>query len=133
MDGRGGDAEILAAVLARLGAKTPGELVTFVYGPRTDKSAIAQFSAVLLRQAEKGNRRARELLEAQARDLYLLADAVQRQLGLHGCPIALLGGLLEADNVYRAAVARTLSPLGDVIYPAHDALWGAAQMAWELS
>ncbi len=133
LDGRGGDPEILAAVLARLDAKTPGELVAFVYGPGTDKSAIAQFSAIVLHQAEKGNRRAKELLEEQARELYLLADAVQRQLGLHGCPIALLGGLLEADNVYRTVVARTLSPLGNVIYPAHDALWGAAQMAWELS
>ncbi len=133
MDGRGGDPEILAAVLERLGAKTPGELVAFVYGPGTDKSAIAQFSAVLLQQAEKGNRRAKALLEEQARELSLLAEAVQRQLGMTRCPIALLGGLLEKDNVYRAAAARTLSPLGDVIYPAHDALWGAAQMAWELS
>lgn len=132
MDGRGGDPEILAAVLNRLGAKTPGELVAFVYGPGTDKSAIAQFSAVLLQQAEKGNRRAQELLKEQAQELYLLAEAVQRQLGMPGCPIALLGGLLETDNVYRAVVARTLGALGKVIYPAHDALWGAAQMAWEL-
>ncbi len=86
-----------------------------------------------MEQAEKGNRRAKELLEEQARELYLLAEAVQRQLGMPRCPIALLGGLLETDNVYRAAVARTLGPLGDVIYPAHDALWGAAQTAWELS
>lgn len=132
MDGRGGDPEILAAVMARLGAKTPGDLVAFVYGPGTDKSAIAQFSAIVLQQAEKGNRRARELLEGQARELYLLAEAVQRQLGLQGCPIALLGGLLEKDNVYRAVAAQTLGALGKVISPAHDALWGAAQMAWEL-
>ncbi len=133
LDGRGGDPEILAAVLERLGAKTPGGLVAFVYGPGTDKSAIAQFSAVLLQLAEAGNRRALELLEAQARELYLLAEAVQRQLELPHCPIALLGGLLETDNVYRTVVARTLGPLGSVVYPAHDALWGAAQMAWELS
>lgn len=29
-------------------------------------------------------------------------------------------------------VAEKLSALGEVIFPAHDALWGAAQMAWEL-
>jgi len=131
-DGRGGDAEILAAVLARLGAKTPGELVAFVYGPGTDKSAIARFSAILLQLAENGNRRALELLEGQARELSLLVEAVQRQLELPGCPIALLGGLLEQDNVYRTVAARTLEALGSVVYPAHDALWGAAQMAWEL-
>ena len=44
----------------------------------------------------------------------------------------LLGGLITADNPYRRIVAETLSPLGTVITPAHDALWGAAQMAWEI-
>lgn len=43
-----------------------------------------------------------------------------------------LCGLLSEGNVYRRRVEARLSPPGPVIYPAHDALWGAAQMAWEL-
>ena len=64
--------------------------------------------------------------------MYDLVQAVQRNLQMAQCPIALLGGLITADNPYRRIVAETLSPLGTVIAPAHDALWGAAQMAWEL-
>ncbi len=47
------------------------------------------------------------------------------------CPIALLGGLIQQDNPYRRQVAAALDSFGTVIAPAHDALWGAAQIAWE--
>ena len=73
-----------------------------------------------------------EILDRGAEELRQLVWAVQRRLALENCPIALLGGLLSQDNLYRHRVEATLSPLGPVIYPAHDALWGAAQMAWEL-
>jgi hypothetical protein len=36
------------------------------------------------------------------------------------------------DNPYRRIVVEKLGALGDVIAPAHNALWGAAQMAFEL-
>ena len=82
--------------------------------------------------AEQGNPGSLAILDRGAEELYALAAAVQNRLGLVNQPIALLGGLLSGDNVYRRRVAQKLSRLGEVIYPAHDALWGAAQMAWEL-
>lgn len=132
LDGREGDAAILEAVYDRLGARKPGAIVSFVYGAGTDKAAIAQFSSVALELAEAGNVGALEILSRGAKELFDLVAAVQHRLGLEGQPIALLGGLLSGDNVYRRTVAQALSALGEVIYPAHDALWGAAQMAWEL-
>ena len=117
----------------RLGKATPEAIVSFVYAPQTDKAAIARFSSVALELAEQGNTTAIKILERGARELYALAAAVQQRLELQGCPIALLGGLLEKDNRYRRRVAETLSELGEVIYPQNDALWGAAQMAWELT
>ena len=112
VDGRDEDPAILEAVYARLGVREPG--------------------GIALELAEAGNPRAQAILDQGARDLYGLAATVQRCLGLDGQPIALLGGLLSGDNVYRRRVAEKLSALGEVIFPAHDALWGAAQMAWEL-
>ena len=53
------------------------------------------------------------------------------RLGLGGCRIALLGGLLSSENPYQEAVIQALSAIGTPLSPAHDALWGAAQMAWE--
>lgn len=132
-DGRTLGGEILEEVYRRLGKAAPEAIVSFVYAPQTDKAAIARFSSVALELGEKGNAAALELLERGARELYELAAAVQQRLALQNCPIALLGGLLEKDNIYRRQTAKMLSELGPVIYPKNDALWGAAQIAWELT
>lgn len=132
LDGRCPDTAILERVYHRLGREDPGAIVSFVYDETTDKAAIARFSSIALALAEEGNPAAQAILNRGAGELYALAAAVQRRLGLEGRPIALLGGLLSGENPYRRAVARKLAGLGTVIYPAHDALWGAAQMAWEL-
>lgn len=132
-DGRSSGREILDGVYRHLGKATPEAIVSFVYAPGTDKAAIARLSSVALELAEQGNAAALEILEGGARELYALAAAVQKRLELRGCPIALLGGLLEKDNLYRRRVAEKLSELGEVSYPQNDALWGAAQMAWELT
>lgn len=132
VDGRSGSRALLDAVLTRLGGSTAGDIVSFVYSPSTDKAAIAQYAAIALEQTARGNREAQAILTRGARELYDLVQAVQRKLQMAQCPIALLGGLITADNPYRRIVAETLSPLGTVITPAHDALWGAAQMAWEI-
>lgn len=131
IDGRGTGTALLEAVYDRLGSTDPGQIVSFVYSPHTDKSMIAQFSHIALNLAEQGDETALEILETGAGELYELVAAVQRKLGLEGCPIAFLGGLIAQDTIYRRVVARRLEELGTVIYPARDALWGAAQMAWE--
>lgn len=128
MDGRGGDPEIRDAVLRFLGAKNAADIVAFTYAPTTDKAAIAKLPEVLL--ALSGNSRAAEILREQAMELRALVTAVENRLNLPSCPVALLGGLLEGDNPYRNIVADTLGTRA--IRPAHDALWGAAQLAWEL-
>ena len=131
-DGREHCAEILRAVYDRLGGDNPGAIVSFVYSEKTDKAAIAQFASIALTLAQAGDPGAQAILDAGAEELFRLAAAVQRRLGLEKGTIALLGGLLSTDNAYRRRAAEKLSALGNVIFPAHDALWGAAQMAWEL-
>ena len=131
IDGRVRDDRILQAVCRRLEGG-PEKIVPFVYSPDTDKSAIARFSGIALEQAELGNPEALGILSRGAGELAGLVRAVQERLDLPGCRIALLGGLLEADNPYRSVVAAELACLGTVMTPEHNALWGAAQMAWEL-
>ena len=131
MDGREKDGRILQAVCRRLGGG-PEKIVPFVYAPETDKSAIAGFSAIALEQAEQGDPEAVAILLRGAEELARLVRAVQERLDLPQCRIALLGGLLETDNPYRRTVAAELACLGTVISPEHNALWGAAQTAWEL-
>ena len=131
MDGRIRDCQILEAVCVRLNAG-PEAIVPFVYSPKTDKSAIAAFSSIALELAEKGDACAWQILQQQARELTALVGAVQSKLGLEDCRIALLGGLIAHDNPYSRVVAEQMASLGTVIPAAHDALWGAAQMAWEM-
>ena len=131
VDGRSHSPAILEAVYARLGGSIPGDIISFVYGPGTDKSAIAKFSGIALELAARGEEEAVRILERNAAALGELVETVQKQLDMPGCPIALLGGLLTSENPYRTVVAEQLSRLGPVQSPAHDALWGAAQMAWE--
>ena len=129
-DGRVGDSGILQAVCDRLGGVA--SIVPFVYDPETDKAAIAQFAWVALEQAERGDREAQRILRQGAGELAQMVAAVQGRLDMPRCAIGLLGGLLTAENPYRQVVAEELAPLGNVVRSEHDALWGAAQMAWEL-
>ena len=131
IDGRMKDTAILRAVCDRLGGGADS-IVPFVYGPDTDKAAIARFAEIALEQADQGDPEAWRILRRGAGELAQMVTAVQARLDIPGCRIALLGGLLAGNNPYRRMVEERLSELGTVIPAEHDALWGAAQMAWEL-
>lgn len=131
-DGRSRGEALCRSVCETLGGSTPSDIVSFVYSPRTDKAAIARFSHIALELAEQGNPEAQAILNRGGEELAALVAAVQEKLKIPGCPIALLGGLLSEDNPYRRVTVEQLKALGTPIAPAHDALWGAAQMAWEL-
>lgn len=131
VDGRGNSWGILNEVYAKINGCRPSDIVSFVYSPETEKAHIAQFAPIALRQAELGDWEAWRILARGADDLYEMVKAVQQRLDLRGCRIALLGGLLSEENPYRTAVAEKLTYLGTVVPANHDALWGAAQMAYE--
>ena len=131
MDGRVADTAVLQAVCDRLGGG-PEKIVPFVYSPETDKAAIAKISYVALELADQGNPEAMKILDQAAAELAQLVLAVQQRLGMQQCRIALLGGLLTEENPYHTVVAEKLACLGQVMAAEHSALWGAAQMAWEL-
>lgn len=129
-DGRVKHTGILQAVCDRLGGVE--QIVPFVYSPETDKSAIARFAAIALEQAVQDDPEAWRILRQEAGELEQMVAAVQEKLDMPDCRIALLGGLFASENPYRQVVEEILAPLGTVVAPEHDALWGAAQMAWEL-
>ena len=131
VDGRGNSWGILNEVYAKINGCLPSDIVSFVYDKKTEKADIARFAPIALRQAELGDWEAWRILARGADDLYEMVKAVQQRLDLRGCRIALLGGLLGEENPYRNAVAEKLTYLGTVVPANHDALWGAAQIAFE--
>ena len=130
-DGRIRQSGILQAVCDRLEGG-PEKIVPFVYSPETDKAAIARFAPIALEQAARGDAAAWDILRREAEELAQLVAAVQQRLNMPRCRIALLGGLIASENPYRQAVVDKLTYLGTVVSARHNALWGAAQMAWEL-
>lgn len=131
VDGRLKHSDILQAVCARLDGG-PERIIPFVYDPETDKAAIAQFAGIALELARQGDTEARRILQREAQELCQLVMAVQESLDMPQCRIALLGGLIASENPYHLVTTEKLTDLGTVIPAQHDALWGAAQMAWEL-
>ncbi len=128
-DGRSGCVPLLERVYAKLNARSPEEIAAFVHHPDTDKAKIAAFSAIALELS--GDPAIAGLLDRNARELVALVRAVQARLDLQNCSVALMGGLLETENPYRRMVANKLSEVGKPATATHDALWGAAQIAWE--
>lgn len=131
-DGRISYPGILQAVCDRLNGGVE-KIVPFVYAPETDKSTIAQFASIALEQASRDDCEAWRILRQEADELAHMVAAVQKRLDIPKCRIALLGGLIASDNPYRQAVVDSLACLGSVVPAEHDALWGAAQMAWEMN
>lgn len=104
-----------------------------VYYSGHDKSGIAAMARPLLDCAEAGDEPSLCILRRGADALRCLVEALTRRLALPDCRLALLGGLMESDNVYRRIVEARLADCVRLIPPAHDALWGAAQLAQEMA
>lgn len=133
VDGRGNGKKLSEQVFQTLKIHSAEELVQVVYSSNTHKSDIAKLAKDVLDLARQEDEIAMEILRREAEELVCMVRAVQKRLAMYDCPIALLGGLLADQNPYRQVVEAALAPYGRIQRPNQDALWGAAQMAWELS
>ena len=57
--------------------------------------------------------------------------ALAQRLCMERPRVALLGGLLQNDTPYAQVVRGQLAAVCEPAAPEHDALWGAAQLAYE--
>ena len=128
-DGRSEPSALSRAVLGRF-PQGIGELIEYVYS-KAGKADIASFAETVIECAAAGDETSLEILHREARELSELVQALSRRLGMARPRTALLGGLIASDNVYSGIVRRELEGTAEIVPPAHDALWGAAQMAYE--
>lgn len=129
LDGRGERDLLTERVLEKTGARTAQELVHFVYYSAPGKSHIAQVSKVVLACAQEGDSLSLALLDRGARELKDLVQTVCRKLNLENPRVALMGGLLETDCIYRQRVCIALEGIARPIAPESDALRGASRLA----
>lgn len=131
-DGRMNAGALRQAVLARIGGADTGSILDYVYYSGRDKSAVAAIASCVLDCAREGDAASRAILERNAGELACIVHALARRLGMERPRVALLGGLLQNETVYGEIVRERLAPVCEAVSPAHDALWGAAQLAYEM-
>ena len=82
--------------------------------------------------AAAGDAASRDILARNAQDLVRIVGALAQQLSMERPRVALLGGLLQNDTPYAQIARQQLAAVCEPVAPAHDALWGAAQLAYEM-
>ncbi|MEW4567868.1 BadF/BadG/BcrA/BcrD ATPase family protein [Tautonia sp. JC769] len=110
-----------------LGAPTPREIVTQLYGPGWDRARIAGLARRVVEAAEQDREVEELILRPAAGELVALVEAVRRGIGWDGeegggpPPLAMAGGFLLGAGRLRGLVkdglGSRLGPLGTVAEP----------------
>lgn len=132
LDGRPGSKALTELTCRELHCTTAQQITTFVHDTAVNKAHVAKLAQPLIELARTGDTDALEILRDGAWELALLVKAVQQKLNMPSSTVALLGGLISQDNPYSRILNASLFGIAEPVCPNHDALWGAAQMAWEL-
>ena len=133
-DGREAPTRLRSLVLEHFQAELPGELAVRIYRRPPTTSQYAELFPKLLELAEEGDLLARTVIMEGAEELAKIALAVARRLRLERVqmPLALVGGLVSGDNLYRATLLkflRKLLPRSNSIEPASPPEIGALYLA----
>ncbi|WP_238900996.1 BadF/BadG/BcrA/BcrD ATPase family protein [Clostridium sp. YIM B02500] len=98
--------ELTTRIMKRLGAKSIGEVVTFVYSSTKDE--IASLAEVVSILGEEGNKIAEEILVNEGIDLAKTVINVYRKLKFESCSIALVGGVIRKAKILRKSFEKYL-------------------------
>lgn len=131
LDGRQHAPELCHRVLKAIHGHGIPDILNYVYYQGRDKSDIARLAGCVLEGAEAGDATCISILRVNTQSLVPIVQALSAQLALDLPEVALLGGLTENNALYHKMVKTELSKVCHVIPAEHDALWGAAQFAWE--
>lgn len=118
------------AVSEKIGGDALADILRYTYAHPGQKAHIAALAPAVLGCAASGDADSLAILRRQVLAMKQQVQALCEKLGMIRPRLALLGGLLERPNVYRTEVEQALSDCVQLTKPAHDALWGAAELAY---
>ena len=130
IDGTGPDTKLLSLLEERHGLGERTRIIGYVYGH--DKSAVAALSGIVEEAARQGDETADRILSVNADLLAKQIAAAARKISLVSPDIALAGGLLEGETLFRERLRGTLEramPGSRCVRPANDAVHGALLMS----
>ena len=131
LDGRADAHTLSQAICKATSSQSIQDILKYVYYSGRDKSAVAALAKTLIECAQSGDENSMDLLRQGVSDLSCIVQTLSRRLAMPFPQTALLGGLLAHDSVYRTLAVEELSKIARVVPALHDALWGAAQLAYE--
>jgi N-acetylmuramic acid 6-phosphate etherase len=136
-DNIGPSTQLLPSLLAKLGSNDPRDFIPAVYRGSWDKAAIAGLAPIVMELASGGDETARRIFESETMELARTAAGAvfKGGLPLDGLPVALTGGLLLRNDLFRQRFLADLSicgvspgPVGLVEDPALGAVVLARKM-----
>lgn len=124
-------------LLHTMNLKSPPELINAVYQGAWNRAAISALAPIVLQTAADGDRVAKSIVDAEARNLARTAASALRNLDIHTlpAPVALSGGVVLENDHYRQAVLSALESEGIVIASTHlvdEPVLGAVIMAQQI-
>lgn len=130
-DGREETTGLKEAILAAINGTSTQDIINFIYHSSNHKAATALLNLTVLECADAGDTAALKILEYESNELILIASTIAKQMNIKPFRIALLGGLMEHDSLYKKIVTDKLSSFATVIQPEHNAIYGAVHLALE--
>lgn len=134
LDGRGPETELGGAILSRLHLNDPYALVP--WAARASKGEVAALAPLVLEAAGRGDEAASALVEEAAAELRRYLEVVRRRWIPRDepVPMALVGGLVEEGEPFRAFLAPLVEAMGGILRPGFVLpARGAAALARDLS
>lgn len=132
IDGREKKTGLLPAILAAIDGTDAQDITNFIYRSGNHKAATAMLNITVLELADAGDTAALRILEYESNELVLIASTAAKLMNVKPFRLALLGGLMEHDSMYRRIVIDKLSSFATVIQPEHNAIYGAVHLALEM-
>jgi N-acetylglucosamine kinase-like BadF-type ATPase len=136
----GPPSQLLPVLLTKLGSDDPRDFIPAVYRGNWDKAAIAGLAPTVMELAALGDETAQAIFESESLELARTAAGAALQGGLprEGLPVALTGGLVLRNDIFRERFLANLSvcgvtpgPVGLVDDPAVGAVVLARRMLGE--
>ncbi len=135
-DGREEPTSLTSAILSALGVAEEWDLIPIMYGGPVPKQTIAGLAPVVLKEAEKGDRVAQEVVEQAVSDVTDLVAALRQRGGLPDpSPLVVVGGLFSNSMFFerfREEISRRrlgFEPARPVMDPAAGACAMAVRLA----
>lgn len=132
MDGWGEETVLSRLLEEKAHLRERTDIIHYVYDG--GKAAVAALAPLVSEGCAEGDSVCLSIVEKNARDLALTANAVAVKAGPEAARIALFGGLLGKDTPMRRAFAKALERMNPglrVVPPRADAVEGAVMLAGE--